>query len=134
MDERDDDVVPPLLLDEEPLVTVPDERLVLLPLLWRKLPLLLLDVLPTLLLLLLPVDVEPFTRVDVPPCRKLLLLPLLLPDIVDTELFTRVVLLIFVEPIFVLTFTSDARYELPLFTPVDTVLRLFSRVPLATLP
>lgn len=31
-DERDEDVVPPLLFDDELLVTVPDERLVLLPL------------------------------------------------------------------------------------------------------
>lgn len=57
-DERDEDVVPPLLLDEL-FVTVPDERFVLvLPLPWRKLLFLLLPLIVTLLLLLLLLPVE----------------------------------------------------------------------------
>jgi hypothetical protein len=61
-DERDEDVVPPLLLDEL-FVTVPDERLVLvLPLPWRKLLFLLLVL---TLLLLLPVELVPVLLIRV---------------------------------------------------------------------
>lgn len=62
LDERDEDVVPPLLLDEL-FVTVPDERFVLvLPLPWRKLLFLLLVL---TLLLLLPVELVPVLLIRV---------------------------------------------------------------------
>ena len=93
---------------------------------------------PTLLLLLPFVVVELLTRVEVLllPWRKLLLpLPLLLPEMVDNEPFTRVVfsLPVFNELFVVLTFTLDSLYELPVLTPVDTVPRELSRPP-STLP